>query len=227
VSLLPYLADPAQPSLRSTLFTEFFLPNGPNQGPLAPAAFGTQCQPDLGFGGPGSAVLSACGDPLTDLGKSDLRLTGAPPFAPAFLAVGPFAAALPIAGGTMVPFPPAFILPAATDGAGEYEILGVHSPGPGPIDLYLQMAVLDAQQPQSFAISNALRVSFLSWNTKAIRDERYKLIAGVQGGFTRFFDLWADPLEQHDLAAQGSLSGDEESHYDSLRLELESLVAAP
>lgn len=227
VSLLPYLADASAPSLRATVFTELFRPNGPVQGPLAPAVFGTYCQEDLGFGGPGSVVLAVCGDPLMDLGEADLFLSGAPPFAPAFVAVGPVATPIAIAGGTMVPVPPILILPVAADGAGGLFFPGVHSDVPGPFDLYVQAAVVDPLQPQSFAFSNAVRIAFLPWNTKAIRDERYKLIADVHGGFTRFFDLWADPLELDDLLVPGPLPEEEESRYGALRQELEALIAAP
>ena len=41
---------------------------------------GLSCQPDLGFGGPGTAVLSVCGDVLASGGTADLQVTGAPPF---------------------------------------------------------------------------------------------------------------------------------------------------
>jgi hypothetical protein len=227
VSLLPYFAVPSQPSLRATIFTEFFRPNGPVQGPIAPAVIGTCCQADLGFGGPGSVLLSLCGDPLNEMGKADLKLTGAPPFAPAFLALGTIFAPTPIVGGTMVPVPPAFILPALTDEFGEELFPGIHSTAPGPINLYVQMAVLDAQQPQGFAFTNAVHIAFLPWNTKAIRDERYKLIADVHGGFTRFFDLSVDPLELNDLLAAGPLSKEEAVRYDALRQALEALVALP
>ncbi len=227
VSFAPYLADPALSSVRSTLFSERFTPNGPVSGPLAPAVFGTYCQPDLGFAGPGTALISVCGDPLISGTSAGLALTGAPPFAPSFLAAGIVAGALPIAGGTMVPFPPAVLVPVLADGLGQWELAGIYGAVPGPYSLYVQMAVLDAAELEGVALTNAVRVDFGGWNAKAIRDERYKLIADTHVGFTRFFDLDQDPLELADLLADGTLTAEEEARYDSLRQALDTLITSP
>ena len=227
VSFAPYLADPALPSLRSTLFTEVFKPNGPVSGPLAEAVIGPYCQEDEGFGGPGSALLAVCGDPLIDIGSAELHLAGAPSFAPSILAVGALAQPMAILGGTMVPFPPALLVPLVADGAGELLVPGIHGVVPGPWELHLQIAVLDPDQALGLAFTNAVRVAFLPWNTKAMRDARYKLIADVYGGFTRLYDLWLDPLELVDLLAQGPLSPEAEASYGTLRAELEALLAPP
>jgi arylsulfatase A-like enzyme len=139
VSFAPYLADPALPSLRSTLFTEVFKPNGPVSGPLAEAVIGPYCQEDEGFGA-GLRLLAVCGDPLIDIGSAELHLAGAPSFAPSILAVGALAQPMAILGGTMVPFPPALLVPLVADGAGELLVPGIHGVVPGPWELHLQMS---------------------------------------------------------------------------------------
>jgi arylsulfatase A-like enzyme len=227
VSLVPYLADPALPSLRSTVFTELFLPNGPVAGPWPEAVIGTFCQADEGFGGPGSVALAMCGDPLIAIGSADLRVSGAPPFAPSILALAALAQPTPLLGGTLVPYPPALLLPLVADAAGEVVLPGLHGPLPGLLELYVQVAVLDPGQSQGLAFTNALRVAFLPWNAKAMRDARYKLIADVHGGFVRFYDLLLDPLEHDDLLVQGPLSPEAEESYLALRAELDALLAPP
>src|SRR6187399_521544 len=64
------------------------------------------CQTDLGFGGPGTATLSVCGDDLTHAGSlATLQLEGAPANQPLVLVLSLTAGAAPFKGGTLVPVP--------------------------------------------------------------------------------------------------------------------------
>lgn len=118
------------------------------------------CQTDLGFGGPGGALLQLCGEALATGGTADLLLTGAPPAAPAWIAVGPSLNPTPLFGGLVVPVPPTAVLPFVTDGLGQVSVPDLNGGG-GPATLFLQAVVLDGSLPQGIAISNALQVEFL------------------------------------------------------------------
>ncbi len=118
------------------------------------------CQPDLGFGGPGSSTLSLCGDDLSTGGSAALQLTGGPAFAPAFLVVGATNAPGPLKGGLLVPQPWAVIVPLTTDADGDISIPGIAG-GNGPAVLFLQCVLIDAGQPQGLGFSNALQVTLL------------------------------------------------------------------
>ncbi|QDU66855.1 endonuclease/exonuclease/phosphatase family protein [Engelhardtia mirabilis] len=116
------------------------------------------CQPDLGFSGPGVALLSVCGTGLGSGQSSDIAVTSAPP-----LALSSFVASfspqfLPFAGGVIVPKPD-ILLPFVTDGAGEYLLPGLVGGG-GPLQLQIQVVVFDASQTQGFTISNAINAVF-------------------------------------------------------------------
>lgn len=118
------------------------------------------CQTDLGFGGPGSAVLQMCGDPLATGGTADLLLTGAPPASLTWLVVGTSASPAPYFGGLVVPVPPTAIYLYSTDALGKLLLPDLQG-GAGPITFYAQAVLLDAGLPLGFAISNALQLDFL------------------------------------------------------------------
>ncbi|MEM7305895.1 MAG: sulfatase-like hydrolase/transferase [Planctomycetota bacterium] len=226
ISLLPYLADPSLPSLRPWVFAEHFVPNGPTSGPIAPALLAPVCQPDLGFGGPGDAALSLCGPPLVEFSVPELAVVGVPPFAPVFTVFSTVATPVPSFGGTLVPNPIIWVVPAVADSAGEarYDLPVV---GPGPVPYFVQAAALDAAQPLGVAITNALQANYQPWNTKAIRGPRWKLVAEALFGYHRLYDLEQDPLELIDLLADGVLEPTQQGEYDALLQALEALVAAP
>jgi len=118
------------------------------------------CQTDLGFGGPGTALLTLCGGDLSTGTTATLALTGAPAGAPGVLGVGTVFAPTPVLGGTLVPFPPNSITAFVTDGSGAFTVPGVPGGG-GPASLFAQCAILDAAQPFGWAISNALQIDVL------------------------------------------------------------------
>ena len=120
------------------------------------------CQPDLGFGGPGSLVLAICGGGLGPGQSSTLQLTGAPAGAPAFVLVStPGFPDLPYGGGLLVSgtgLLPGFPFANQADAAGE---LSLPLAGKGaPLTLVVQVLVLDLGQPQFLAISNAVLAGF-------------------------------------------------------------------
>jgi hypothetical protein len=121
---------------------------------------GPICQPELGFAGPGGAALSACGDALASGGSADLLLSGAPASSPAWIAGSLGFAPTSLLGGTIVTVPVLFVVPVLTDAAGALAVPGLPGGG-GPLELYLQCAILDATQPAGFALSNAVKLQFL------------------------------------------------------------------
>jgi FG-GAP-like repeat len=114
------------------------------------------CQTDLGFGGPGSAELSLCGDDLTLSGSlATLQLEGAPASQPIVLVLSLTAGAVPFKGGTLVPVPILGLVAGfVTDGAGSFSAAVPGAAGT-PVHVFLQALVKDGS---AFAISNALDV---------------------------------------------------------------------
>jgi len=121
---------------------------------------GQTCQADLGFGGPGNAVLSLCGDALATGKTADLLLSGAAPSSMAWLVAGLSSNPQPFKAGTLVPVPFLLAVPLPTDSAGTLSIDDMQGGG-GPLDVYVQCVVQDPLQPLGFALSNALLVKFL------------------------------------------------------------------
>ncbi|MEM7305261.1 MAG: sulfatase-like hydrolase/transferase [Planctomycetota bacterium] len=225
VSFLPYLADPDARSNRTWIFSEGFWPNGPRTGTLAPPVPLPVCQPDLGQGGPGDVTLTACGDPVVVSGLFDLKVEGVQPFAPVAVVVSSLNDPTPFFGGTLVPNPVVLTVALLADSSGEAGLPDLHVTAPGPFTLYLQAMALDTEQQQGLAISNALEITFQAWDTKAMTDGRWKLIADVNAGYQRFFDLELDPFELNDLLTAGPLSPEAQAAYDFLTLEINTLIA--
>ncbi|MEM7305775.1 MAG: sulfatase-like hydrolase/transferase [Planctomycetota bacterium] len=224
ISLVPYLADATTPSVKDHIFTEIFRPNSEDGG--LPVYFGTGpvCQEDLGFGGPGDAVLSVCGDPLAPGNFTDVLVTGAPPLAPAWLAGSFQANPIPIGGGFLVPNPETFVQPVFTDAKGEIFIPDLTS-SLGPLEYYAQFAIVDPSQPFGFAITNAVRLEFLPTNTKAVRGERYKLVRIFNGGADELYDLQTDPYEAVNLLTAGPpLTTEQDAAYQALIAELDAFI---
>lgn len=118
------------------------------------------CQADLGFGGPGSATLSLCGDALATGGQADLLLSGAAPNAVTALVAGLTNQPTPFALGLLVPVPIQLFVVLSTDGQGVLSIPGIPGGG-GPLSVYLQCIVVDGGLPGGYGLSNALRVELL------------------------------------------------------------------
>ena len=118
------------------------------------------CQPDLGFGGPGTTTLSLCGEPLVGAGQADLLVDSDVPLTPVFVAYGTSFLPTPLFGGTIVTVPHAGYLTLVSDANGDAGVPGIQS-GSTPAVLYAQALVLDLAQPQSFQISNAIEIELL------------------------------------------------------------------
>jgi hypothetical protein len=117
------------------------------------------CQPDLGFGGPGSSQLSLCGDVLASGGSADLVLTDGPPNSTAWILASLVNAPTPFKGGTLVTVPIDLSFPLPTDANGDASLAGIQGGG-GPLDVFVQAVTIDPAQPQGYGLSNALHVSF-------------------------------------------------------------------
>jgi len=117
------------------------------------------CQDDVGFGGPGAAMLSVCGQPLGSCQSATLFLDGVPPVSPFILSVGTGITPLPFKGGVLVTFPAVFELVAFTSAQGlaKFKLPGGLAVPP----LTLQARVRDLSLPLDVAISNAVLVEFL------------------------------------------------------------------
>ena len=120
---------------------------------------GAFCQQDLGFGGPGTATLSVCGEPLIGPGVADLVIDTDLPGAAVFLAYGTSFLPTPLLGGTVVPVPPIAVGGLVADAQGDASIPGLQAGGV-PLELYVQAIVPDAVQPQGFQITNAVKIVF-------------------------------------------------------------------
>ncbi|MHC4846327.1 MAG: ligand-binding sensor domain-containing protein [Planctomycetota bacterium] len=118
------------------------------------------CQPDLGFGGPGTAVLSVCGDELSSGGLATLSLTGAPASSSAWILASAAFNPSPFKGGTLVTVPVLLSVGLPTDGSGAASLPGIVG-GFGPLDVYVQAVTLDPGQPLGYGLSNAVRMEFL------------------------------------------------------------------
>jgi len=182
------------------------------------------CQDDLGFGGPGSAVLTVCGDELYGGQSAELMLTGAPPDADAWILISNVSNPTSMFGGTLVPIPSTGVKQVQTDALGQYTSPVVGGLGEAP--LYMQMYVEDPMQTEGYVISNAVRVQSHRTNLKAIRDGRYKLVLNAYSCTETFFDLDLDPFETNDLLG-GVLTPQEQASYDALRERLDDMLRQP
>lgn len=243
VSLVPYLQDVALPSLRDTVYTEVFYPNGepplpedyvcnePPMGgrgfqgllrPSQPPGQSVVCQPDIGFGGPGALRLSICGPGLLPGRVQSLLLVGGLPGAGGILFEGNGFNPIPIGAGSIVPAPALHFqsFPIQLDAAGSYHGFVPHLGGTEY--LYYQALAVDPGLPGGFAISNAVQVRLFT-HSSAMRDARYKLILDAYTCAESFFDLQTDPFELVDLLGVG-LSAPEQAGYDALKAKLGQLV---
>ncbi|MEZ5980241.1 MAG: hypothetical protein R3F34_18795 [Planctomycetota bacterium] len=124
------------------------------------AITGLHCQDDLGFQGPGTATMTACGDVLGAGGVAELAITGMPPLTPVYLGAHTIFNPTPLFGGTVVPYPAPFIFTYASDVNGEFH-LPLFGGTPVPLEFYVQAAYFDVTQPSFLGLTNALRVEFL------------------------------------------------------------------
>jgi hypothetical protein len=114
------------------------------------------CQTDLGFGGPGSSVLSVCGGNLGQGTSADFLLTGAPALTSAWILAGPTTVFAPYKGGTLVPDASLVIGPVLTSASGT--LSAVVPGGEGPATLTVQCLLVDGGQASGFGLSNAVEI---------------------------------------------------------------------
>ena len=118
------------------------------------------CQADLGFGGPGTAQLMACGGSLATGTTTDLTLWGVPANGPVFLVAGLSANPTPFKGGTLVPLPLLLVAPFVAGPAGTLVVPGI-SGGGGPASVFVQFVRQDPGLPGGYGFSNAVQLDFL------------------------------------------------------------------
>jgi hypothetical protein len=120
---------------------------------------GETCQPSIGFGGPGTGVLTLCGGDLSTGNPADLALDGATSGGTAFVFAGVVNNPVPAKGGLLVPVPWLINFAIGLDGSGSFE-LSVPGGG-GPLTVFVQAVYTDGAQPNGYGFSNALQVQFL------------------------------------------------------------------
>jgi arylsulfatase B len=226
VSLVPYFTRPERASLRSILFAEIFTPNGPgNPEPLPPCPSQTVCQQDVGFAGPGTLQFEVCGEPLYGVVTANvvpLSLTGAPPFAPATLRIGPLQPGFePSIGAQVASIAPTSTFSLQTSSTGEVH-LDLFTGTLSNDEIY-QFQVGDPATPQGWALSSAVRCELLWTDMKAIRESRYKLLR-LNPCHERLYDLIADPFETSDLLEAPELSPSAQQAYLRLADKLDRMA---
>ncbi len=115
-------------------------------------------QADVGFGGPGPMELSAFGGDLSSGTTVDVTLVGAPAFTDVFVVLAVAGNPLPFKGGTLVALPFA-LATFPTGSAGTFVVPGIKGGG-GPASIWVQCLRPDADQPEGFSFSNAVRLDF-------------------------------------------------------------------
>jgi arylsulfatase A-like enzyme len=239
VSVLPYLINPTQASLRSVAYTETFLPNGdglpdpydhlcqfvatPGPGSWADAiAQQLVLQENLGYQGPGTATLSIWGPELHETGMAKLRVQDGPPNAAGVLSWGDSANPVPFGGGIILPSGDPWLETRGmtTNANGGYSLDIEYIPGIEYV--YYQAVIQDFGQPAGWAITNAVRARMAA-GLRAVRNSQYKLIVDSYTCAESLFDLSTDPFEQSDLLL-APLSSGQQQNYDLLKAALESII---
>jgi len=225
VSLVPYLSHPHQPSLRPFVVSEIFAPNGDGIPPdgvpqTKQAGDPPVCQPNLGYGGPGPAKLSICGETVTGENVTKVDVRFGPPNASCVLAIAYGENPTTVLGQTVAAWPPVASFSFSLDATGHAQIplsaegmtnlvyqKGLHSWNLPQLDFVAQVAVSDPAAPLGVTFTNAVKLEYLFERTIAIRDTRgFKLMLTDKGGPEHLFDLSADPWELNDLLSHGPLS---------------------
>ncbi len=117
------------------------------------------CQQNIGYQGPGTAVLSMCGGDLSSGTASDLMLAGAPAGTSGLLIASGFLSPAAWNGGTLIDAAPFLLLPIFTDGTGTFALPGFPG-GLGGFAIYAQCVYVDAAQALGVGISNGIRIQF-------------------------------------------------------------------
>ncbi|KAA3604515.1 MAG: hypothetical protein DWQ01_22010 [Planctomycetota bacterium] len=120
----------------------------------------TVCQPDLGYGGPGSAQLAVCGDPLATGGSAEMLVWDGVPLGPGFLVGGFQFSPTAWNGGLVVPVPIHQQRTFVFDDEGRWA--GPTVPGGlGLFSYYIQAVYPDASQSLGYGFSNAVQLNSL------------------------------------------------------------------
>lgn len=119
------------------------------------------CQPDLGFGGPGTATLAVCGDPLRPTGVATLLASGLPAGTTGILVYSLTNASTPFVGGTLVPAFDFFLLETDVDNDGEISMTVPGSASDVPLSVFIQFVYLNSPTPPKFEFTNAVEIQLL------------------------------------------------------------------
>jgi len=119
------------------------------------------CQLDLGYGGPGTGLLTVCGGNLSSGTTADLEFTNGYNYGRAFIMVGSSNNPTPFKGGLLVPVPGVMLGPVFQDSLGTFSIPGIQGGG-GWVTVYMQVFYEDYNLPSPYVgLSNALSVTKL------------------------------------------------------------------
>lgn len=126
-----------------------------------PVTFATPiCQANLGFGGPGPAVLSICGGNLSSGTTADLWVSQAKANQPGLLVASLTQTPTNFLGGTLIPLPLTIQISIGTNALGQVHIPGVPG-GSGPLSLYMQYIYTDSALIHGVGLTNAVRMDIL------------------------------------------------------------------
>ena len=117
------------------------------------------CQDDKGFGGPGSAHLSVCGDLLASGGLATILLETGTPGQPAILFASLDCQPTPFKGGQLVTLPVLLQVSFTLGAAGDAQLPAPG--GGGPLTVVLQAIHADPDAPLGVGISNAVELDLL------------------------------------------------------------------
>ncbi|MFT7463731.1 MAG: hypothetical protein ACI9EF_002078 [Pseudohongiellaceae bacterium] len=120
------------------------------------------CQPNVGFGGPGDVTISICGSPLCTGSAAKFFLSGGEPHAAGLLFAGLTSDPTAFKGGFVVPVPWLFTPAIQIDPSGRLQFpMPGGAGGAGLVEVYIQAALVDNNQPMGVALSNALQATFI------------------------------------------------------------------
>jgi len=114
------------------------------------------CQADIGYGGPGTGILTLCGGDLSPGTTADLEITNAYNYGMVYIQVGLSNNPTGFKGGLLVPVPGWTLGPFYLDAAGALLIPGV--PGGTTLTFYMQAVYQDFNQALYWGLTNALMV---------------------------------------------------------------------
>ena len=121
---------------------------------------GIICHTDLGFGGPGTGTITACGGDLSTGSTWDFKVSGLPAPTQAWVMGSSTSNPTVAFGGLIVPDPLELFVKVPINMSGEFEATSLPGGG-GPASLFLQVFYLDGAQIMGVGLTNALQLDFL------------------------------------------------------------------